>query len=176
MQKKRGQRLQWMRLLTFLFVVGLSLYLFLIRGDIAHLGVYGYPGIFLFSLLANATIIVPMPSVIVTSASGSAPDEARCCAALGELSGYLAGFSGQAIVERVDWHVRLEEWMKKYGEITILVLAFIPNPAFDMAGLSAGALKMPMHRFLIWCWLGKMLKMLLFAYGGSKILDWLRFW
>jgi membrane protein DedA with SNARE-associated domain len=92
-------------------------------------------------------------------------------AALGELSGYLAGFSGQGVVQRVKWHAQLEDWMRRYGDITILVLSFVPNPAFDVAGITAGALKLPLYRFLFWCWLGKVIKMLVFAYGGSTILN-----
>jgi uncharacterized membrane protein YdjX (TVP38/TMEM64 family) len=34
----------------------------------------------------------------------------------------------------------------------------------------AGALKMPIWRFLIWVWLGKFLKMLAFAYGGATFM------
>lgn len=173
--------LQILRLLAFLFVISLTTYLFNIRDEITHLGVYGYPGIFLFSLLVNATLIIPIPGVLVTSAMGAVFDPfwvamaAGTGAALGEMSGYLAGFSGQPILERVRWHERVENWMKKYGEITILALAFVPNPVFDLAGLTGGALKMPVHRFLLWCWVGKVLKMMVFAYGGSTILNWLRF-
>jgi uncharacterized membrane protein YdjX (TVP38/TMEM64 family) len=90
--------------------------------------------------------------------------------ALGELSGYLAGFSGQKVASKVGFYARLEELMKKYGDVIIFLLAFIPNPAFDTAGISAGVLKMPPYRFLFWCWAGKMVKMLAFAYGGSAIL------
>jgi membrane protein DedA with SNARE-associated domain len=91
---------------------------------------------------------------------------------LGELSGYLAGFSGQVVVERADRQGRLINWMKKYGGVTILVLAFIPNPAFDMAGMTAGALKMPVAQFLLWAWFGRVARMLLIAYGGEAIASW----
>ncbi|HQF63663.1 MAG TPA: hypothetical protein PLT26_14275, partial [Anaerolineaceae bacterium] len=50
-------------------------------------------------------------------------------------------------------------------------IAFIPNPLFDAAGMIAGALKMPLWRFLIYCWIGKCLKMLAFALGGAALID-----
>jgi uncharacterized membrane protein YdjX (TVP38/TMEM64 family) len=59
------------------------------------------------------------------------------------------------------------------GGPAVLVLAFIPNPFFDVAGAAAGALRMPIARFLVWVWVGKLLKMLLFAYAGSASIDWL---
>jgi uncharacterized membrane protein YdjX (TVP38/TMEM64 family) len=61
--------------------------------------------------------------------------------------------------------------MLKYGDLTIFLLALIPNPLFDIAGMVAGALKMPMWRFLLWVWLGKCIKMLAFALGGAGILS-----
>ena len=91
-------------------------------------------------------------------------------AALGEMSGYLAGYSGRAVIERKDWHKKMVDWMQKYGDITIFVLAFVPNPLFDMAGITAGVLKLPLWRFLLWTMFGKILKMLIFAYGGASII------
>jgi membrane protein YqaA with SNARE-associated domain len=96
-------------------------------------------------------------------------------AAIGELSGYLAGFSGRKIIQRVSKYETLIQWMKKYGDISILLLAFFPNPAFDMAGITAGGLKVPLMRFLFWCMIGKILKMLVFSYGGAKILELIPF-
>jgi len=63
----------------------------------------------------------------------------------------------------------LTVWMKKYGNATVFVMALIPNPMFDLAGISAGMLKMPLPRFLFWCLMGKLLKMIIFAYSGSSI-------
>jgi len=95
-------------------------------------------------------------------------------AAVGELTGYLAGFSGQIIIENRAWYDRLVEVMRKYGEVTILVLAFIPNPVFDLTGMAAGMLKMPLVKFLTWCLLGKTLKMLFFSYTGASIFNLFR--
>jgi len=169
------------RVFAVVFIVGLSVYLYSIRDRVRELEAYGYPGIFLFSLLSNATLIMPLPGVVVTSLMGGVFNPfwvavaASSGAALGELSGYLAGFSGRGVVERTQMHIRMETWMKKYGDWAILGFAFIPNPFFDMAGMIAGALRMPVLRFLFWCWLGKLLKMLLFAYGGATITSFLPF-
>lgn len=178
---KPEKRLNILRIIVLVFVVGSTIYLLSIREQIHHLEQYGYPGVFFMNLLSSATVLIPVPGVLVTSAMGAVFNPfwvavaAGLGAGLGELSSYLAGFSGQAVVEQVDWHKRLERWMEKFGDLTIFVLALIPNPLFDMAGISAGALKMPVSRFLIWCCLGKILKMLAFSYGGATIIDWLPF-
>ncbi len=170
-------RLKIARIVALVFVVGLTIFLYLNREKVRELEALGYPGIFLVSLLANATLILPVPGVLFTSAMGAVFNPfwvaiaAGTGAALGELSGYLAGFSGQGIVERSQWSDRFERWMRKYGPITILVLSFVPNPLFDVAGITAGILKMPLWQFLLFSWIGKVLKMLLFSYGGSFVLN-----
>ncbi len=173
----KEQRLRITRILALIFVVGLTVFLYINRERVQELEEFGYPGIFLISLLANATLILPVPGVLFTSAMGAVFNPfwvamaAGTGAALGELSGYLAGFSGRGIVERTKWSERVETWMRKFGPITIVVLSFVPNPIFDIAGITAGMLKMPLYQFMLFCWIGKVLKMILFAYGGEAILN-----
>lgn len=197
---------QWLLLLG---VLGLTGFLYVERDQIRNLGVYGYPGIFVLSLISNATVILPLPGVVLTSAMGAVFNPfwvavaAGSGATLGELSGYLAGYSGRAVADqgewnqrvdkllrrvglngflggvkqgedttKVDWRSRLQILLKRFGGFAIFFLALIPNPFFDMAGIFAGALQMPVWQFLLWAWLGKIIKMMVFAYGGATILGW----
>jgi uncharacterized membrane protein YdjX (TVP38/TMEM64 family) len=164
------------RVLAIILVIGVTVLLYLNRDKVSQLGVFGYPGIFLISMLSNASLILPIPGVLFTSAMGAVFNPwwvalaAGSGATLGELSGYMAGFSGQGIVENRKWYDRVSAWIKDYGDFTIFILALIPNPLFDIGGMVAGALRMPLWRFLLFCWLGKIGKMLLFAFGGSSVL------
>lgn len=175
--KLTGWRLTVLRVAVLLAVIGLSVLLFLNRERVKELEGFGYPGIFLISLLSNATLILPVPGVLFTSAMGAVfnPFFVALCAGtgatLGELSGYLAGFSGQGVIENKSWYNWVTNWMKKYGGITILILAFIPNSLFDIAGMVAGAMRMKLWRYLLFSWIGKTAKMMLFAYGGATILS-----
>jgi len=170
-------RLNLIRGLVLVGVIALTILLYLFRDQIKGFERYGYAGIFLLSIFANATIIIPLPGVALTSAMGAIFNPfwvavaAGSGAALGEISGYLAGFSGQALIEDSRVYDKVTAWMKKYGDLTILFLAFVPNPLFDMAGMAAGALKMPVARFILFCVIGKILKMLLFAYLGAYMGD-----
>jgi membrane protein DedA with SNARE-associated domain len=92
-------------------------------------------------------------------------------AAIGELIGYLAGYSSQPVVERVSIYQRMVSWVEKYGSVAILVFSALPNPFFDLTGIAAGALKMPVKKFFIWTWLGETLKMLIFAFAGAYSLN-----
>ncbi|MCJ7535777.1 MAG: VTT domain-containing protein [Anaerolineales bacterium] len=165
------------RIMALFVVIGLSIFIFTLRDQAEQLAIYGYPGIFVLSFMAYATVLLPAPGVAVVFTMGSIFNPlgvalaAGTGAALGELSGYLAGFSGQAVVERVEVYERLTRWMKKNGSLTIFLLAAIPNPFFDLAGLAAGSLKMPVVRFFIFCWMGEVVKMGIFAFAGASALN-----
>ncbi len=165
-----------LRILALALVIGLSLYIYSIRDQAEQFAIYGYPGIFLLAFLAYATVLLPAPGVAVIFTMGAVFNPiivglvAGAGAALGEVSGYLVGYSSQAVVERAAFYQRVTRWMGHNGALTILVLSAIPNPAFDLAGLAAGALKMPVRKFLLWCWIGETIKMLIFAYAGEGLL------
>lgn len=177
---KASLRLQLARLGMLLFVIALSIFVYSIRDRADILQAYGYPGIFLLSILASATIVLPAPGLVFVAGAGALGLNpwgvglaAGLGATLGELSGYLAGWSGQAIIENRDLYDRLVGWMGRYGAVVIVVLAFLPLPIFDMAGVAAGALKMPVWKFLILCALGKIPKMTLVALAGANSIDWI---
>jgi membrane protein YqaA with SNARE-associated domain len=165
------------RIIALLIVVGISILIFNFRDQASQLAIYGYPGIFILAFLAYATVLLPAPGVAVIFAMGAVFNPvgvavaAGAGAALGELSGYLAGFSGQAILERASIYDRLTQWMKVNGPLTILLLSAVPNPFFDIVGVIAGVLKVRMPVFLFWCWIGETLKMLFFALAGSGLLN-----
>jgi len=177
MNKRRLTLVRW---LTLVGVIALIVVLFIFRDQVKKLEKYGYAGIFLISIAANATIIIPIPGVAFTTAMGAIFNPvgvavaAGLGASLGELTGYLAGFSGQAVIERVTSYERLTCWMRRHQRLSYLViaaLAFIPNPLFDLAGMASGALKIPLWKFLIACSVGKILKMLCLAYAGYYSLN-----
>lgn len=177
--KLEGRGLTLVRLLALTLVIAITVFVYTIRDRADQLAVYGYPGIFLIALLTNATVFLPAPGIAVVFAMGAVFNPffvgiaAGAGGALGELSGYLAGFSGQAIIERAKLYERLTRWVQKNGFLTILFLASIPNPTFDVAGMAAGALKMAMPKFLLAVWIGVTLKMILFAYAGAHSITWI---
>lgn len=174
---RKDRRLLAARITALLVVIALSAFVFSIRDRAGELAVYGYPGIFLIAFLSYATVLLPAPGAAVVFAMGAVFHPtgvalaAGIGAALGEVSGYLAGFSGQAVIERTDLYDRLTRWMQRNGALTVFFLSAIPNPFFDIAGIAAGALRMPLPKFLVWCWLGETTKMLVFAYAGATWLE-----
>ena len=176
------RRLAFLRILTLVGVIALIVALFIFRDQVKKLQQYGYVGIFLISIAANATIIIPLPGVAFTTAMGAIFNPigvavaAGLGASLGELSGYLAGFSGQGVVEKASTYQRLTDWMRRHQRLAylaIVALALVPNPLFDLAGMASGALKLPIWKFLLACAVGKIIKMLMFAYAGFYSIGWL---
>ena len=155
-------------------VLAISIAIFAFRQQFAELAAVGYPGIFLVSLLGNATVVLPAPSLALVFAMGSALPPvlvglaAGAGEALGELTGYALGYGGQAVIENEATYGRLVAWMERRGGITVFVLSVIPNPFFDLAGIAAGTLRYPVWRFLLFCWMGKTIKTTLVAYAGSR--------
>ncbi len=170
-------RTRLLRILTIVLIVMLSLAIFAIpRERLEKLEGLGYLGIFLICLLSYATVILPVPAGILVFTMGTQLSPfglalaAGSGAALGELTGYIAGYTGQTFAEKTKVYQRVTGWIERYGHLTILTLAFFPNPFFDLTGIAAGALKMPVRVFLFWCWIGEILKMLVIAFAGAGFL------
>jgi len=167
-----------LRIVAILAVIGVTIYIYSIRDRVEQFQAFGYPGIFLIALLANATILLPAPGAAIIYAMGAVFNPwlvglaAGSGGAIGELSGYLAGFSGQAMIERTDIYDRIKPWVDKYGGWAILVLSAIPNPLFDVAGVAAGIAKMPIQTFLFFVWVGQLIKMTMFAMAGKYSIEW----
>ncbi len=169
------------RVLALIAVIGISYFVFSISDRVEEFEQYGYIGAFAIALIANATLLLPAPGAAFIIGMGASPVfnplmiglAAGTGGAFGELSGYLAGFSGQAVIERTDIYDRIKPWVDKYGGWAILVLSAIPNPVFDVAGIAAGIAKMPMRTFLFFVWIGQLIKMTMFAYAGRYSLEWL---
>jgi membrane protein YqaA with SNARE-associated domain len=168
------------RLLVLALVLGFSAVIFAFRHHFAELAAVGYSGIFAVSVLSSATIILPAPSLALVFAMGSALPPllvgvaAGAGEALGELTGYAAGFGGRAVIEEEKTYEQLKGWMQRRGGITLFVLSVIPNPLFDLAGIAAGTLRYPLWRFLVICWVGKSIKTTLVAFAGAMSLNIIR--
>jgi membrane protein YqaA with SNARE-associated domain len=173
-----------LRILAVLIAISISIAIFLLRSkiDIEKMKPYRYIGIFVISFLAYGTVLLPAPGAAFVLSLGAAFKDvpfntirvalaAGSGAALGELSGYLAGLGGQAMLEKRQIYKKLSSWMEKRGSVTVFLLSALPNPLFDLVGLIAGALRMSPWKFLFWCWAGESLKMLVFAASGAAGLD-----
>jgi len=169
--------------LGLLAIVGIVIGVFLLYKyhpeKIEELQEFGYLGAFLISLTLNATIVLPAGNFLIIATLGAALPSATLVgiigglgAAIGEFTGYAAGYSGQAIIQKQRLYTRLEGWMKRWGFLTILLLSVAPL-FFDLAGIAAGALRYKAWKFFLACWLGRTILYILIAWAGVMGWEWL---
>lgn len=167
-----------LHILAILAAVLITLVIFLFRGSLGDLRTYGYAGVFLINLIASASLVIPVPGLAVVIAGGYFLNPflvaliAGAAQPIGELTGYLAGYGGEVVIERTKLFHKLCGWMRRHGDIIIFVLSVIPNPLFDLAGVAAGAVGYSVWRFLLICWIGKTIKSLVFALAGHFGVPW----
>jgi len=146
--------------------------------SIKELGHAGILAVFGISLLSNASIIVPVGIHIAAMMAAAAvwnpflvAFAASTGGTLGELTGYYAGYFEKRIAANGSpGYARFAGWVKKYGQWAVFLLSLQPVIPFDIAGLAAGAAKMPLWRFLLLCWAGKFPKYVLFCYFGIGLI------
>ncbi len=165
-------------LLTLLLVIAITAGVFFIYQNFPNkfdeLKNYAYLGVFLISLLFNATVILPagnflilftlggiLPLPVMVGLAGGAG------AAIGEMTGYMAGYSGRALVAKQGRiYARLEHEVERWGALAVFILSLAPL-VFDLVGIAAGALRFPLWKFILFCWLGRTILYIIIAFFGA---------
>jgi uncharacterized membrane protein YdjX (TVP38/TMEM64 family) len=189
----RLRKNRWFKLaIVFAVIVALSLALMFlfnwllapVKDDLRQYAWLAYLVVFGVALAANMTIVAPVyvfTPIMVAAAQIYNPALIALAAAfggsIGEMSGYFAGAVGKKIIfsDYPEAYEKVSGWVDKYGVFAITILAFQPVFPFDIAGMVAGATKMPAHRFFIACFLGKFPKYLLTCYMFDVLKEYLPF-
>jgi uncharacterized membrane protein YdjX (TVP38/TMEM64 family) len=143
----------------------------LIRSPIGLLVLFG------LAALSTATLLLPAPALAITAIAGAAGEPLAVGIvvglgqAVGELTGFAAGWSGRSFLPDTPATRRVSGWLQRRGVIVIFLLALVPNPLFDMAGIAAGVARMPVFRYLGAAAAGKIIKNIIVAGGASTIGD-----
>jgi len=139
----------------------------------------GYGGMFLLTMSCSATLFLPIPSWGAIGVAGGFLNPvlvslfAGAGSATGELTGYVAGRGGRLILSErgPKWVGRIQAQVRRRGFLALFALAAIPNPAFDVAGLTAGAIGYPVWRYWLAVTLGKSTVYTLIAFFGEAIVS-----
>ena len=147
--------------------------------SVQNLQRYGYLGAFLISILGGATIIIPVPMLVVVFALGGVMKYTwlvGIAAALGELIGavtiYMTGRgAGKALNNSKHGKIqvaydRLMSLMERRGSLTLFVVASVVNPFFYPAALAAGALRFGFKKYILIVLTGKTIKCMTVVYAG----------
>lgn len=159
----------------------------------------GYGGVFVANLASTATVFIPVPGL--TAAAQALINEQGATQnpiiigllggtgmALGEVTAYAAGAAGSEVAREGQLDVPrllrpvvhpvmrwVDRLMARHGFLTLTLLSAIPNPAFELAGITAGAVRMNFWRFMVAVLIGKNARGLLLAFMGFYGLEILFF-
>ena len=179
-RKGRGLRQRAIPLLLVLLVIAITVGVFLYRDRVAELKEYTYLGAFLISLIGNATVILPVPVPLILASLGALLYQdtgltgavivglvGGVGAGIGEITGYMVGYTGRGIARRSKLYTRLVDWVGRWGALAILIFTLVPFFPFDLAGIAAGVLRLSLWKFILVCWLGRTLLYLAFTVAGA---------
>ncbi|MCU0519827.1 MAG: VTT domain-containing protein [Anaerolineae bacterium] len=148
------------------------------RLNLAWFRTLGYAGVFLLALIGSSTVLLPIPHLAFTFAMGAVLNPwlvglaAGAGDALGEITGYVAGYAVEDFVNRKKLYVRLKHYMERNGDLTIFLLSVFTVPFFDLAAMAGGFVGYPLWRFMLATWTGKTMKACVFAWAGHLGLAW----
>jgi len=160
--------------LATLFMAVAVVYFYEFVRALAH---YGYVGAFMISILGGATIIVPVPRLVVVFALGGVltPYWVGVAAGLGETVGaliiYMTGYGGGTALMYSSGrfqsaYLRMMRLIERRGSLALFILSAVLNPFFYPAALAAGASRFGIKKYFFICLLGKTIKGLTVAYAG----------
>jgi membrane protein YqaA with SNARE-associated domain len=141
----------------------------------------GYTGAFLINLIGSASVAIPLPGLAAVCAAAGPGIHLNLFglglvsgagAAIGEMTGYLAGYGGQSFVQRSRYYERVRRQVIRRGALALFILAALPIPLFDVAGIAAGSMGYSVRKFLTWVFLGKIIKFVGIAYACQQGIDW----
>jgi membrane protein DedA with SNARE-associated domain len=141
---------------------------------------YGILGVFITSIIFNASVLFPLPADLLVFTAGSLANDsllfnplliglaAGFAAALGELVAWAIGWGMHKHVLRKRVGKRYKKAIdafERYGFWGIALFAFAPLP-MDVIGLVAGALRYDGAKFFYAALVGKVPRCLLLSYAG----------
>lgn len=138
----------------------------------------GYPGLFLIALLRSASVLIPVPGGGITFAGGAVLDGAfglpapvlvGLTVAVAESSASSPGMalaSAAAGCWRRSALTSVKSWIRQRAALTIFGMSMLPSPMFDVAGLAAGATRVPIRVFYPAMFSGKLVRGIMVATLG----------
>lgn len=168
---------------VFASIVAMS---FLVLPRLEATGIWAYGIGFLIQATTSASIMVPVPGAAALTVMSQELNLFALAAvgaaggAVGELVGYWLGTQGRGPLAKLGIYKKLEAAMAKWGGTVVFLFAAVPLLPMDAAGIVAGATRLPLHRYLISMFLGKMLLLSLvflaarqFSTAFSFVAEWM---
>lgn len=177
---KKSKNNIWIIVLILTIAIGLNYVIHIYENFFFDLRACGYIGIFLACLFLNATVLLPSSSTVVVMSMASIYNPVITAllgamgSSIGEFTGYFTGYYGSRVIEKNSIVNKITAIYQKFPKLAILIFAVLPLPFFDVLGILAGSVKMNKCGFFIICFIGKSIKMLIYAYLGVYATGYLK--
>ena len=164
--------------LSVLILVVFSITAFAMNGFVKEHAPETYLGVFLVCFIANSTILLPAPSILVVLQYSMIlnPVVVAICgalgASLGEMVGFMAGAHGRRFVSG-KLIKKIENHFPNYPYIFVLAFSALPLPLFDVVGMLAGTIRLNKFKFYLTCLAGKLFKMSMFVWMGQVVAEYI---
>lgn len=145
---------------------------------------WGYGGLFLIALLRSASVVIPVPAPGLIFGAGAVLGSpwgipapimvgvvAGTAESFGEMTGYAAGFGGSTLAHKSRLYEIVKRRVQRQPFLTVLVMSLFPSPVFDVAGLAAGATRVPVRVFYPPLLIGKIARATFWAAAGYFGID-----
>lgn len=165
----KGKIRKIIEILLFVLIIVLSVLIFINKDKLQNISSTSYLGLMGLCFLANSTILLPAPSLIIAASCALIlnPLLVAIFAALGSSLGEFVGYAFGSISKEISpkLQVFLDKFLSKIKNQTLLVfvLALLPLPLFDVVGIYSGGTKMNPVKFFIACYIGKFIKLIIYV-------------
>jgi membrane protein DedA with SNARE-associated domain len=141
---------------------------------------WGYLGIFVVSILGNASIFLPVPVFVISFFAGAILNpwlvgiSAGVGAAIGELTGYVLGIGGREVIKSKNkkWLSKAKKWSDNKGVFPVIILFAVTPLPYDIIGILAGIIKYDLKRFFLATVIGKVIINVILAWAGFYSVAW----
>jgi len=185
----------WVGILSIALTFGLAIAVVFYWQAFQEQASYSYLGLFFISTIGGATVIIPVPSLVVQFSMGAVLNPAIVGAVAGLGSGiggtlvYLFGRGGRSMFSGFNlaspmsdrailrWTARVMRWAQHRGSLVVFLMSAMLNPIFFPMAFAMGASRFRLWKFFIMCWAGNTVKSMIIAYLGyfglAALLRWL---
>ena len=168
---------KFLELSFIVFALVISVAIFINRNRIENVGNVGYLGLFILCILANATVFLPSPGLMIAISCSMVmnPIIVTFVAALGCATGELVGYAfGSVTADISPKAMKIAEKLTgkiKNRAVLVFLLALLPLPLFDLAGVYSGSTKMNVFGFYAACFAGKLIKVFFYVKTGGMLVN-----
>lgn len=160
---------KFLEILFIVLILVFSVFIYLFRNKLGQVSNLNYLTLFFLCFVANSTVFLPAPTLMLAASYALLLNPlyvsfiAALGATLGEYIGYVFGVVSKNVTPKL--FNLLEKIKNKIHNQAFLVfiLALLPLPLFDFVGIYSGSTKMNILKFFIACYLGKLLKLLVYT-------------